>query len=61
MDNNQLTLFDEIDIEKSDRISVSFSDKMIDGDKSVAYKAATAFFDFTGISGGEYCGFEKYS
>ena len=47
-----VSLFDEIDIEKSDLISVSFSDKMIDGDKSVAYKAATAFFDCTGISGG---------
>ncbi|HCH27985.1 MAG TPA: 4-(cytidine 5'-diphospho)-2-C-methyl-D-erythritol kinase [Ruminococcaceae bacterium] len=47
-----ISLFDEIEIEKSDTLSVSFSDKTVAAEKSIAKKTAEAFFEYAGISGG---------
>ena len=47
-----VSLYDEIEIEKSDGITVSFSDKTVPAEKSIARKIAEAFFEYTGISGG---------
>lgn len=47
-----VSLYDEIEIEKSDSLTVSFSDKTVPAEKSIARKIAGAFFEYTGISGG---------
>ncbi len=47
-----ISLCDEIDIEKSDKITVCCSDNSIAGSSNIAYKAAQKFFEYTGISAG---------
>ena len=49
----EIPLYDEITIEKADKITVSCNLKYIPCNESnLAYKAAAAFFEHTGISGG---------
>ena len=47
-----ISLFDQISVEKSSDITVSFSDNNISALNSVAYRSALAFFDYTGIKCG---------
>lgn len=47
-----VSLYDEINIEKADTLSVAFSDKTIPEKESVAYKCAAAFFELCGIKSG---------
>ncbi|MCQ2455179.1 MAG: 4-(cytidine 5'-diphospho)-2-C-methyl-D-erythritol kinase [Clostridia bacterium] len=47
-----ISLFDEVEIEKSENISVNFINASVSGRDSIAYKAAIAFFEYTNISGG---------
>jgi len=47
-----VSLYDYLEIEKSDNIFVSFSDTSIDGSTSLVYKSALRFFEYTNIVGG---------
>lgn len=47
-----ISLFDEIEIEKANRILIEFSNSEVDAENSIAAKAAKAFFEYTNIQGG---------
>lgn len=47
-----ISLYDTLTLEKADGIKVVCSKSEFSGEKNIAYKAAKAFFDYTGISGG---------
>ncbi len=49
---HSVSLFDTIEIEKSDKIIVSCSNADIEEKENIAYKAAVLFFEKTGITGG---------
>ncbi len=52
-----VSLYDSVNIEKSDKISVNCGD--LSGDKNIAFRAAELFFEITGISGGADINIEK--
>ncbi|MBQ5591309.1 MAG: 4-(cytidine 5'-diphospho)-2-C-methyl-D-erythritol kinase [Clostridia bacterium] len=54
-----IDLFDTLNIKKADTISVICSKSEFSGEKNIAFSAAKAFFDYTGISGGAEIYIEK--
>lgn len=55
-----VSLCDEVTVEKADKITLSCSNSTVPTDeKNTAIKAAKAFFEFTGISGGAKIHIEK--
>lgn len=54
-----VSLYDTVNIEKSEEISVSCSDGEISGESNIAFKAAKEFFDFVKINGGADIFIEK--
>ena len=55
-----VSVADELTVLKSIQISVDCSKKEFSGEKNIAFKAAKAFFDFTGIIGGADIYIEKH-
>lgn len=55
-----VSVADELTVRKSINISVDCSKKELNGEKNIAFKAAKAFFDFTGIIGGADIYIEKH-
>lgn len=49
---HSVSLFDELEIKKADKISVVCDNAQIEGESNIAYRAAESFFEYTGISGG---------
>lgn len=54
-----VSLYDTVNIEKSEEISVSCSDGEISGESNIAFKAAKEFFAFVKIEGGAHIFIEK--
>lgn len=54
-----ISLYDTLSVEKANEIIVKCSKSEFDGEKNIAYSAAKAFFDFTGVSGGADIYIEK--
>ena len=54
-----VSIADKIEVVKDSKISVSCSKKELSGENNIAFKAAKAFFDFTGIAGGASIYIEK--
>lgn len=54
-----VSLYDTVNIEKSEEISVSCSDGEISGESNIAFKAAKEFFAFVKINGGAHIFIEK--
>ena len=55
-----VSLYDTVNIEKSEEISVGCSDGEILGESNIAFKAAKEFFDFVKIKGGADIFIEKH-
>ena len=54
-----VSLFDTLTVEKADEINVTCSKSEFSGQKNIAYTAAKAFFEFSGVSGGADIYIEK--
>ncbi len=55
-----ISIADKIEVKKDSEILVSCSKIDLSGEKNIAFKAAKAFFDFTGITGGAEIYIEKH-
>lgn len=55
-----VALFDEVDVEKNDVLSVICSDSTICDNSNIAYKAAEKFFEYTGCTGGARITIKKH-
>lgn len=55
-----VSIADKVSVKKSDKISVECSVSAFNGEKNIAFKAAKAFFDFTGTIGGADIYIEKH-
>ncbi len=55
-----VSLFDIVEVNKGEKISVNCGDDEISGEKNIAYKAAKEFFEFTGVEGGAFITIEKH-
>lgn len=55
-----VSITDKVTLKKNDKISVDCSLSAFSGDKNIAFKAAKAFFGFTGINGGAGIYIEKH-
>ena len=54
-----IDLFDYVRVQKNETLSVSCSNPSLNGEKNIAYKAASLFFGKTGISGGASVSIDK--